>query len=545
MPFRYINYLLFFSLSLITCGLLSLHFGKELSWDIANYHYYAPYAFIFKRENLDFWPSSYIHQYINPTIDFITYFFITYFKSSTAEFILGALHGVNICLLFCIAKLYIQEKFHNIIAAFLAFLGIYGPTVFPGIGSFSNDNFVTIFILSFVLLQIIVLNHYQMTQKITYKYILLSGILLGAGFGLKFTAGIFIAGGFLVTFLLPISLRDKSKIILTCGAACIIGMLCTAGYWMYLMWVHHHNPLFPFFNNIFKSSDFLAVSWRDTRFLPHNIMEAIFYPFYFAWDGRTADSYFRDFHFPVLYCLFVVAGLNWIWKKVSQKSFADNNLSRLWIFYFFIFSYVIWQYYFSIARYIAALEMLSPLLIFLLISQVINKPFIRYSTLFVIYYFLIFTMQPTLAIRAPLYQTTYFNIKLPNSISITPKATVLLAYPAYALTRDPRPQHYLIPFLPSQWKYIGVPFTNDQYQGDASTSRKIQLKLENENNQIYLLTSDTYMPMFYRFAKQFGLRANGNCEEFFSDRQKVSNEGVLLCPVILDSSDQHANPTSS
>lgn len=542
---KYCNHALLFSFAILGSGLLSVYFGKELSWDIANYHYYAPYAFIYGRQNMDFWPSSYIHQYINPTIDFLSYFLITYFKSNTAEFILGAIHGINICLLFCIAKWCIHEKFGNLIAGFLAFIGIYGPTVYPGMGSFSNDNLITIFILSFILLQMITLDNYQATKKLSYKNMVYSGILLGLGFGLKLTAGIFIFGGFCATILLPIPLRDRCKLIIIWGTASIFGMFCSAGYWMHLMWVQHHNPFFPFFNNIFQSPDFFTQSWRDTRFLPHNVLETLFYPFYFAWDGRIADNVFRDFRFPIIYSLFLLTGLNWLWKKISHTSFTPIKLSHLWFFTFFIFSYAIWQYYFSIARYIAALEMLSPLVIFLLVTQLTDKTSVRYAILFTLFYFLIFTMQPISMIRAPWYQSAYFNIQLPDSISKTPRATVLMAYPIYAMTRDPRPQHYFIPFLPSQWHFIGVPFANDKYKGDTIVNHKIQLSLQKEKGKIYLLTSDTYMPIFYHFAKQFGLKHDGKCEPIYSDRQKVSNEGVLLCPVTLNSSVQHANPTSS
>jgi hypothetical protein len=48
---------------------------------------------------------------------------------------------------------------------------------------------------------------------------------------------------------------------------------------------------------------------------------------------------------------------------------------------------------------------------------------------------------------------------------------------------------------------------------------------------IYLLSSDENMQELYETAKQFGLKASDPCEKIFSDRQRITNQDVLLCPV--------------
>jgi len=506
------RYILFFSMLL--CGGISVLFGKELCWDLANYHFYNPFALLHSRYTQDYWPNSNIHQYINPTIDLLSYFLIQTFTPRMSEFILGAIHGVNLWLLFLIAKYFLQDRFKNSLAFVIALLGLCGPTALPGIGSFQNDNLVSIFVLACVLLTL-------------HRYQFLAGIILGLGFGLKLTAGIYIAGAMIAMLLLPISFHLKIKSIFMFGIGLAIGMLITSGYWMIMMWHEHHNPIFPFFNRIFHSPDFSQIDWRDERFLPKTLTESLFYPFYFSFDGRTADGPFRDFRFLILYVLLVLTAIKCLLRRASPQ----KDYPRIFLFTFFIFSYIIWQMVFSIARYLAPLEMLAPLMIYLLIQHMVKDTLICFTLTFMLFFALLFTLSPIPMVRAPWYDNTFFNVKLPAFVENTPNATVLIAYSAYVLNADPRPQSYLIPFFPKQWRFIGVPLLHEKIFLDAAAFNLIQAKLTNDTHEKYLLTSDRNMPELYKAARLWGLTPNGKCEEIESDRQVVTHQKVLLCPV--------------
>src|ERR1700722_12262318 len=91
------------SFAMLLSGLLSLIRGKELCWDFANYHFYNPFAFIHQRFLQDYWPSSFVHAHLPPTIDFLSYFLVNYFPVISVTFIIGAIHGINFWLVFMIA----------------------------------------------------------------------------------------------------------------------------------------------------------------------------------------------------------------------------------------------------------------------------------------------------------------------------------------------------------------------------------------------------------------------------------------------------------
>src|SRR5258708_1178812 len=97
-------------MAMLTGGFISLHLGKELGWDLAHYHYYGGFAFLDQRVQ-DFWAVSYIHQFINPTIDLFPYFLLNTVTPRWCEFILGALHGINFWLLFLIADEFLDGSF--------------------------------------------------------------------------------------------------------------------------------------------------------------------------------------------------------------------------------------------------------------------------------------------------------------------------------------------------------------------------------------------------------------------------------------------------
>lgn len=518
-------------ISMLSFGFLAVLFGKELCWDLANYHYYNPFALLNDRDKMDYFPVSFIHQFINPVPDLFSYVLINHFTPRMTEFILGTLSGVNFWLLYLIANEFIESDYRRTISLLVSVIGMYGPLTFPGIGSFQNDSMVAIFVLGFVYFAVKDLRHFASHHTLSNSKLFLAGFILGLGFGLKLTVGPYLVGGFFAYLFLSLSTRQRIQFISMWAVGVFFGFLFTGGYWSLHLWNNHHNPFFPYFNNLFHSADASPLDMRDKAFMPNGIWQTLFYPFYFAWDGRTANFPFRDFRFPLIYLLFIIACIH---------RFRSNNIpikySNRWLYIFFIFSYVAWQICFSIARYLAPLEMLAPLIIYLLIAYLIKPNLSRIMILTIIFYSLVYFMVPSKSIRSPSYGPTFFNVKLPEMVKRSQHATVLIAYTAYLATVDdidPRPQTYLIPFFPSEWHFIGVPFSRKHYLADAFISNQIARMLQTNKGDIYLLTTEIKMPDLYEVASHFGLRPNGACEQVVSDRNEITGHRVSLCPVTM------------
>ena len=107
----------------------------------------------------------------------------------------------------------------------------------------------------------------------------------------------------------------------------------------------------------------------------------------------------------------------------------------------------------------------------------------------------------------------------------------MVAYTAYVMDLDPRPQSYLIPFFPQGWHFIGAPFWRGQYLQDGNTQAILQKKLREAPRPIFLLTSDFIMPQLEKTARQLGYRRVGPCLKITSDRQRLTNQETLACEV--------------
>ncbi|OGT59563.1 MAG: hypothetical protein A3E85_00875 [Gammaproteobacteria bacterium RIFCSPHIGHO2_12_FULL_45_12] len=507
-------------------GFLSVHFGKELSWDLANYHFYNPFSFWHQRWQTDVWLNSYLHVHFTPTLDFLTYFLINTTTPKATTFLMGALHGINFWLLYCIARQCLAKMVNSdwvrLPALLLALSGMYGPTALTGMGTFQQDEIVSLFVLVFVALQGRVLSGHSR------GWMIFSGWLLGVGVGCKLTAGVFVGGALLAYLVLDVSLRVKCEWAALFLVSVIIGWLSASGYWMWFLWQQYQNPFYPLWNGIFHSSAFPFYNWKDSRFLPHGLLEAIFYPFFFSWNGRVSDNLFRDFRFPALYAALLGVALNWLIKKVRRIPMLKPDRYFIWLFAFFIFSYVWWEYLFSIMRYIVSLEMLTPLLIYLLICQLVRDAWLRAALATLVFVIIARTMLVAGVPRVPWYKGDYFNVQWPASLDQVTPSAVLMPYSAFALSTLPRPQTYLIPFLPSSWRVVGVPFA-DKKRMQTQTLEAVLKHLHPQ--KWYLLATDAYLPSLYQLSDRVGLKQHKACGQVMSDRLRMTNERLWLCQV--------------
>jgi hypothetical protein len=511
-------------------GFVAVILGKDLNWDMANYHYYNPYAFLHQRWFLDYWPASFTHVNLSPSADFISYFFINHFNAFTAIYLSGAIQGICFFLIYKIARFFLEIEQTDVPPLFpallFAFMGMWQTLVFFSLGSFQNDLLVSIFVLGFFYFSCLWVRQYSIDKQLSLRLVALSGLLLGMGAGLKMTTASFIVGATTAYIFLPIILRDKLKILLVGGTAILFGVLLVNGYWMLNLWQRFHNPFYPFLSHLLYGDDVHAHVMGS--YTPQGLMKRLFYAFYPSIDGSVS---FREYQFPIIYMLLVFTAALTFFKKYFLKIEVKNNLLMWWYYSFFIFSYIVWENYFGISRYVRPLAMLSPLLIFLLLKRTLHPSF---WVSFIFVFTLTFTsMSPEMGIfRYPMYKQSYFNIVMPGFVSKTPAALVLMSYPEYANYAEPRPLTYLIPFFPHAWRFIGIPLseTKETFLAPSELLKIKQLIAKNTAN-LYMITGDGCLSSVYKIALALGLKGSGFCETIHSDRQLISRQNTYICPL--------------
>ncbi|MBV8801686.1 MAG: hypothetical protein JO131_01735, partial [Gammaproteobacteria bacterium] len=510
------THLLILVLGMIFFGFIALIQGKDLGWDLANYHYSNAYAFLHHHNHQDFWPASYIHAYLSPTADFLSYFLINYFSPLTAVFISGALQGITVWLIFLINHLFLNKNSTSIaLALLLAFIGIFGALGCKRIGSFSNDYIVHLFILLFLYYHLLFLQYYS-NQQAQWNYLCAASFFLGIALGLKLTAAPYVLSVFTTYIFLRMPWKHRLRMMLMSSVTCIFGLLCSSGYWMWNLWLQYHNPIFPFLNSIFHSPDFSTTTWHFERLVPITLLSTIFYPFYFSFYGTLADGFFRDIRYLYLYSLLIITLATTFVKKIWHVPYTKMDLSFYWLLYFIVFSYIFSQADFGSIRYVLAIEMLAPLLIYLLVKHLIPNTILQNIIVTVFLGTIVVSVIPQNNItRITSYKPNmdYFSVIPPTFANNSKNVTVLMSYTEFAMSADPRPVAFLMGFLPHHWHFIGIPFINGLYDlSDQKSFRKMHILTNNYSEQFYILGPQKNISELYSAALQFNLVPAGACE---------------------------------
>jgi hypothetical protein len=108
---------------------------------------------------------------------------------------------------------------------------------------------------------------------------LICGFLGGAGVGLKLTGEIYAISLALMCLFTSGSFTCRIKYVVFLAFGGLIGFAITFSYWGLEMWSRFGNPLFPLFNNIFKSPMASLHSYADTRFAVKSIWELVSLPY--------------------------------------------------------------------------------------------------------------------------------------------------------------------------------------------------------------------------------------------------------------------------
>lgn len=131
------------------------------------------------------------------------------------------------------------------------------------------------------------------------------------------------------------------------------------------------SPVFPLLNNIWKSPWVPPVNSTDSRFLPTDIWQALFYPFFWL-RGRpfvVAELGVRDPRFALAYISLGVIVVHMV-RHRARSDIIRRPAVALCIF--FGVSFIAWEAVFSILRYALALEVSSGILIALALMSLMG-----------------------------------------------------------------------------------------------------------------------------------------------------------------------------
>ena len=437
-----------FLLGPLAIAALAVWLGQSTSWDLRNYHWYNPYALLTGRMGFDVAVAHHATFY-NPLIDLPLWAVGHIAPAWAAAAFLGLIQGLNFSFLYLLGRdaLPPETPARRLVAALIAAMGVAGGYAVVLAGTTYYDNVVSVPVLA--ALWLVVRRRLDLDVgpwRDARRTAILAGLLVGLAVGLKLPTAPFGLAILAAIALAPTMHARRVALVFVCGLAAFVGLLVTSGWWFLVLWRETGNPLFPYFNDVIGSTLILDASYRDTRFLPHDALDALIFPFRFSLDWRVSSDWpVNDWRIAVAYVLIPLALVAGALRAASAAPLMPWRTARI-LFGFAAAAYVSWIVVFGIARYIAPLEMLSPLLIVAAIGLAPVGAAARWGAVAAVF----------VAILAA--TTLYKGPRAPFADSFVEVAPPPVARPdaTLAVMTGVEPMAFVIPFFPPDIAFLRV-----------------------------------------------------------------------------------------
>jgi hypothetical protein len=346
-------------------GLLSLMLGQDDSWDMKNYHIYNPWALLNHRLDVDMAPAQW-QSYFNPALDLVHHFLNAWMPAPLAGFVMGALQAMNVVLVMQIARLVLVQlpgPDQRRLPLLLAVAAMCSVGFLSQLGNSMGDNLSALFVLASLCWLLHGWEHLFRWSGRAFWLVAGAGLIMGLGAGLKLTNATYALALCLALLTLAASVWQRMRLAFIFGTGVLAGIAISAGYWFLKMWQMFGNPLFPQFNSIFRSPLALPSGVIDNFHMPQNWFEALTWPVFFTVHfERVSELVFRQLLWPLLYVLVLAVAAKLLWQRAR---FVMAGRTRF-LLVFFVLAFLAWMKLFGIHRYLVPLELLGPLVCWLL-----------------------------------------------------------------------------------------------------------------------------------------------------------------------------------
>jgi hypothetical protein len=318
---------LIYSACTVLAVVINYFLGKETSWDMLNYHVYAGFSAVNDRFAQDYFaagPQSYFNPYA-----YVPFYGLV--RSGLSSVAIGSLlamaHSVILWLTYELAILVCpvnDNRMRAIVGACAVALALVNPILLQQLGSSFADITTAELVLGGWLLLAGAVKSPHAGRMVC------AGFLLGAASALKLTNSVHALASVAVLawIPLPLSLRIRHAVFFLIFLS--LGFLTVAVPWSYRLEEMFGNPLFPLFNNIFRSPEFTTEVLRQFRFIPHDFWEALWRPFAMINPIRMVHE---ELSAPdPRYAVLVVLGSGllgrWLWRRRTQSSRKSIQLQE-------------------------------------------------------------------------------------------------------------------------------------------------------------------------------------------------------------------------
>jgi hypothetical protein len=476
------GFLLFLLFSVLG-GVVSLHLGKDWSWDLLNYHYYNAWALVHRRWDVDLFPAQ-SQTFFNPVLDLPFYFFANgSFPAAIVVFLAGlpaGFAGYLLWRLVCdtdVGAAAEPGRPDGVLRAGAWLLGMTGAAGLPQIGSTTGEWPVS----ALALAGVVVVFMWHQGRLDAKRAMAMAGAAAGAAAALKLTAVIPVLA---ISVALPVALsgqpwRKAGVMYCIYAISALVVFTLLDGPWMWKLYRDFGNPFFPYFNGIFHSPWIANESARDMRFVSRNFASIVSFPFLSAVvpNELRSEVPLRD---PRL--LLGVASALWMVGLWVVRGVADKiSETARWGGFLglaYLLMYVIGISFFGIYRYMIMLELLGALVLLMAVKPWLNRaPWIPRAAIIVTFLLVVrhLTLLPDWG-RAEANGQRYFDNRLPT----LPAQSLIVA-----VTGDPI--SYLVPQWPAHPPVYSAVTNLSSPSYNTKLQDMIALRVAHHNGPVFIL----------------------------------------------------------
>ena len=262
-----LGYVLFF-------GLFSCSKGGDGTPDFLFYHRYNGYATVTGGRPQDIAAAG-MQGYFYPGLDALYYRLFAALNEHPLilEFLLGLPYALAAWMVWRIGRKVLPDDWpgREALAGAFALFGMTGAAGFATIGTTMSEVVPSLPMLAALTIWV--------EHRRNWRWLGAAGALAGLSVALKLT----LLPSF-VALLVVVALAEVRRPIAALRAALMFGgtglvaALVVAGPWLLHNWQLTGNPIFPNFNDVFRSDLVDHGRWSDDRFKPHGFWRVLFYP---------------------------------------------------------------------------------------------------------------------------------------------------------------------------------------------------------------------------------------------------------------------------
>lgn len=506
-------------LIVLTLSATSVFLGGDGSPDFRIYHFYNGYAAASGGRQGDI-AAAQMQTYFFPGMD-ILYYWLTMALNEmprTLRAILAIPYIVAACCVYLLAKAALPATWpaRKTMALLAAGFGISGAASLPTLGTSMSD----IVPGTFVLLGLCAYLHFQNSSKQDLAAGV-AGLCCGIAVGLKLTcAPLFIGFAIAMTIARLLTGEQWLRGLVLFGLIGGLAVLGVCGGW----WLHNYstygNPLFPAFNDIFKSDFAEHGRWSDDRFKPRNWLMALFYPFYWAFvpSGLAIELATRDARLALSYVCVPAIAIAGVWMHRRKSLSRSESFFYIFLPVFIAISFVLWERLLSIYRYLAVLEVLAGLTLLLALmpaTRLLRRHGVNALLAVIMAWIAYTTVYPWWSRSTSTREAVHVE-QLP---SVAPASTVVFL-DAYAMS-------YLAPFFSEGTRFIGANNNMIHPGGGGGLQKNVEAAIRSSTGEIWGLEFPPAFPgMADATLLYYGLERVQPCTPIQSN---IEEGAILMC----------------